>query len=109
MRRYKHNLSYYHLTTGEFGTLIPVGWWECLPHDTWRIKTSVFTRCTPLLAPVMHPVQIRLHAFFTPTRLLDPNFEDFITKHDESVDLDYGPATQDLLDDYLQIPQLEAS
>lgn len=104
MKRYKHNLSYYHLTTGNFGKLYPVGWWETLPGDSFRISTSVFTRCTPLLAPVMHPVSIRLHGFFCPFRLVDPDFEDFITGHNNTLRPAWGEAVGDELDEYLHLP-----
>lgn len=105
MKRYKHNLSYTHLTTGNFGDLIPVGWWEVLPGDSFRASTSVFTRCTPLLSPVMHPCQVRLHSFFVPVRLVEPDWEKFITGVDNSVNLEVGEAVGDDLDNYLGIPK----
>lgn len=107
MKRYKHNLSHYHLTTGNFGSLYPVGWWDCLPGDSIRLSTSAFIRCTPLLAPVMHPCQVRLHNFFVPYRILteDPNnFEDFITRRDKTATIPTGPAVNDDLDNYLGVP-----
>lgn len=108
MKRYKHNLGYTHLTTGDFGYLIPVGWWEALPGDSLRLSTSAFTRCTPLLAPVMHPCQIRLHTFFCPWRLVAPEFEKMITQQDSTATLPFQVPVGDDLDDYLGIPPVMA-
>lgn len=104
MKRYKHNLSHYHLTTGNFGKLYPVGWWDVLPGDSFRLSTSVFTRCTPLLAPVMHPVQIRLHTFFTPYRILSDEFEDFITRRDKTAQIPFAKPKGTAIEDYFGIP-----
>lgn len=82
MKRYKHNLSCYKLLTCDMGELVPVGLWEVLPGDTVQQATSVLLRMSPMMFPVMHPVQIRIHHFFVPNRLLWPNpggWEDFIT------------------------------
>lgn len=107
MKRYKHNLSHYHLTTGNIGDLIPIGWLDVLPGDSLNVQTKVFARATPLLAPVMHPLAIRIHHFFVPIRLVDPNFEDKITGADPDVVLKRysvtGPGNQLL--DYLGVPQ----
>lgn len=79
MRRYKHNLSSYKLLTCKMGELVPVNLVEVLPGDTFRGNSAVLLRCMPLVAPVMHPVQVRLHHWFVPARLVWSGFEDFIT------------------------------
>jgi hypothetical protein len=61
------------------GELVPVGLQEVLPGDTFQHSTSVLTRVSPLLAPVMHPVHVRLHHWFVPHRLVWDDWEDFIT------------------------------
>lgn len=78
-RRYKHSLSHYKLATFDMGELVPVGCVEVLPGDSFRHSASCLVRVSPLLAPVMHPIQVRLHHFFVPNRLLWKNWEDFIT------------------------------
>jgi len=69
MRRAKHNLSSYHLTTGNMGELFPINLVECLPGDVIQNSSQALIRVSPLAAPVMHPVKVRLHHFFVPTRL----------------------------------------
>lgn len=79
MKRNKHSLSNYRLLTCDFGQLIPCGWYEVLPGDTVQQATSMLVRATPLLAPIMHPVSVRVHHWFVPNRLIWANWEKFIT------------------------------
>ncbi|AXH74277.1 MAG: major capsid protein [Microviridae sp.] len=61
------------------GKLVPVGLIEALPGDTFQHSTSLLLRMSPLMAPVMHPVSIRIHHWFVPNRLMWDGWEDFIT------------------------------
>lgn len=70
MKRYKHNLSHYHITSCNMGQLIPVANVEVLPGDSFRMQSGVLVRVTPQLKPLMHPVNVRLHHFFVPHRLV---------------------------------------
>lgn len=85
MRRFKHSLSHYVLTTFDLGKLIPVGWFEVLPGDSVRHGCSSLIRLSPLMTPVMHPMTVRIHHWFVPYRVLwqfanlGGKFEDFIT------------------------------
>jgi hypothetical protein len=55
----------------EFGQLIPIFFEFMLPGDYFRIANEILTRCTPLVAPVMHEVTIDTHYFFIPLRIMD--------------------------------------
>jgi len=79
MKRTKHALSYYKLLTCDMGKLIPIGLTEALPGDTIQQSTSMLLRMSPMVAPVMHPVQIRVHHWFVPNRIIFDGWEDFIT------------------------------
>lgn len=79
MRRHKHSLSHYKLLTGEMGRLYPIGCVEVLPGDTFQHQTSMLLRVSPLVSPVMHPVQVRIHHWFVPNRIIWDDWEDFIT------------------------------
>lgn len=61
------------------GSLVPVGLTEVLPGDTIQQATSALIRVSPLLAPVMHPVHVRIHHWFVPHRLVWNDWENFIT------------------------------
>lgn len=79
MKRSKLSLSHYKLLSCNMGNLIPLTWYEALPGDTIQMSTAALVRVAPLLAPVMHPVLIRIHNWFVPNRLLWEDWEDFIT------------------------------
>lgn len=61
------------------GQLVPVGCVEVLPGDTFQHRTSALIRLSPQLAPVMHPVQARIHHWFVPNRIVWDEWEEFIT------------------------------
>lgn len=112
MKRNKHSLSHYLLSTFDMGQLIPVGHFDVLPGDSVRMATSCLLRVSPLVAPVMHPVQVRLHHWFVPFRLLWAGWEDFITGGPlgTGTGLTYptfttnGSTTQTSLETYLGVP-----
>jgi len=79
MKRGKFNLSHYKLCTADTGKLVPLAWYEALPGDSIQQRTSLMVRVSPLLAPVMHPLRIRIHHWFVPNRLIWSDFENFIT------------------------------
>lgn len=79
MKRAKFSLSNTRLASCNMGELVPIGVQEVLPGDSFQHATSVLLRCEPLLAPVMHPVRVRIHHWFVPYRLLWDNWENFIT------------------------------
>lgn len=112
MKRSKHNLSHYKLLTGDMGQLLPIGCIEVLPGDTFQHSTSLLVRVTPMAAPVMHPIQVRIHHFFVPNRLVWDGWEDFITGGADGKDIQTIPTIDststlnDLLD-YMGIPNFE--
>lgn len=91
MKRQKHNLSNYRLTTTDMGKLIPVQCIDVLPGDTMQLETSALIRVSPMLAPVMHPCTVRFHHWFVPYRILWDGFEDFITGGEDGNNADALP------------------
>ncbi len=79
MKRSKHSLSNYKLLSCNMGSLVPIGLTEVLPGDTIQQATSALVRCAPLVAPVMHPVHVRIHHWFVPHRIIWDDWENFIT------------------------------
>lgn len=91
MKRYKHSLSAYNLFSCKMGQLIPFGIWDVLPGDTFQHASSAFIRLSPLVAPVMHPVRVRIHHWFVPLRLVWDDFEKFITGGPDGMDASVFP------------------
>src|SRR5690606_35310620 len=108
------DLSYDHKTTLDMGYLFPVHIQEILPGDKMSIKTETLLRFAPLIAPVMHRINVYHHFFFVPNRILWPNWEDFIAQSGKDHVIPafptgpdyltaYGPGT---LHDYMGLPTI---
>jgi len=79
MKRAKHSLSHTKLLSFDMGELVPISLMEVLPGDTIQQNSNILLRCAPLLAPVYHNVECRVHHWFVPHRLVWQDFENFIT------------------------------
>ena len=73
------NLSYEKKFTCDMGELVPVMCDEVVPGDTFHIGNELVARFQPLVAPIMHEVNVYVHYFFVPFRILWPDWEKFIT------------------------------
>lgn len=108
-RRNKFNLSFYNMLSCKMGYLVPIGLTELLPGDSIQLSHSMLMRLAPLVAPVMHPVHVTIQSFFTPTRILWDDFEDFITGGPQGTDVSVPPTvtvspTASSLPDYFGLP-----
>ena len=65
------------------GQLIPISCIECIPGDIHRIGAAAVLRMQPMLAPILHQVKLRYYSFFVPYRLLDDQWEEFITRGED--------------------------
>ncbi len=73
------DLSHVKRFTCDMGQLIPVYFDECVPGDTRKIGMQCVTRFQPLVAPILDSVDLTVHYFFVPTRLLMEKEEDWNT------------------------------
>ncbi|WNK14102.1 MAG: major capsid protein [Microvirus sp.] len=73
------NLSYDKKLTCDMGELVPVLCDEMVPGDIFQIGAQAILRFQPLVAPILHEVNLYVHYFFVPYRLLWTSWEDFIT------------------------------
>lgn len=78
-KKNRFNMSHYVKTTFEMGQLIPFYVQDILPNDTLKVSVQNLIRFAPLLAPIMSEVDVFVHFFFVPNRLIWSNWEDFIT------------------------------
>lgn len=67
------------LITHNFGQLIPCYVREVLPNDVFRMSAFADTEFAPMVAPMKQDVNISVHFFFSPDRILFDGFETFIT------------------------------
>jgi hypothetical protein len=85
IRRAKHGLSNTEVNSFDPGEFVPIGNWEVLPGDSIQAKTSSVIRCLPLLAPIMHEVEVIITWAYTPHRIIWEDWEDFITGGDDGL------------------------
>lgn len=113
MKRNKHSLSFTKLLSCDMGELVPCGLTEVLPGDSIQHSVSALIRCAPMLAPIMHPVEVRFHSWFVPHRLTWSSWENFITGGPDGLNASTFPtitigggsgAAVGSLADYLGVP-----
>lgn len=79
VQRSLFDLSHEVKMSGKFGFLYPVLCMEVLPGDTVRDEMNAMIRFAPMLAPIMHRIDVTTHFFKVPCRILTNSWEDFIT------------------------------
>lgn len=114
------NLSHEKKMSFNMGELIPCYVQDVVPGDRFRVSSEVFMRFAPLLAPVMHRINVFVHYFFVPNRISWPEassdgWEYFITGGPDGTgsptfptltvnDTTKGGAVAGSLGDYLGLP-----
>lgn len=73
------NLSHDVKLSCDMGDCIPVLAMDCAPGDRVRIGCENLIRLSPMLAPMMHRVDVRVEYFFVAERLLWDKWETWIT------------------------------
>ncbi len=99
------------------GLLIPTLALDCVPGDSVQLGCESLVRLAPMVAPMMHRVDVYMHYFFVPNRILWDNWKNFVTntKVAGSVPahpwLDYGTpeATNNPILDYMGLPFIAGS
>jgi hypothetical protein len=72
------DLSHDFKFSGDMGNLIPILVNECVPGDNFTISCEAMVRFAPMLAPIMHRVDVSMHYFFVPNRIIWENWQDFV-------------------------------
>ena len=62
----------------KMGNLTPVLVTECVPGDSFQIGCDSLIRFAPMVAPVMHRMDVSVHYFFVPNRITWDNWEKYI-------------------------------
>ena len=59
------DLSHEQKLSASFGKLYPIFLQEIIPGDKFRVSTEIMLRMSPLVAPIMHRVNVYTHFFCT--------------------------------------------
>lgn len=85
-------------TTGRFGNLIPVDVFEVAPGDFFKCRAEFNMRLSPLSAPAMVRLNLHLHSFYVPYRIItdrsgqESTWEKFICSISGKQSLDEVPS-----------------
>ena len=83
----------------KMGNLTPVLVTECVPGDSFQIGCDSLIRFAPMIAPVMHRMDVSVHYFFVPNRLTWENWEKYIVDANTPNPLPYINYTDDFTAD----------
>jgi hypothetical protein len=75
--------------SADMGNLTPILTLECVPGDKFELGCESLIRFSPLIAPVMHRMDVSMHYFFVPNRILWSNWEKFITDANSGLVMPY--------------------
>ncbi len=101
--------------SSKMGQLTPTCVIECVPGDMFNIGCDSLIRFAPLLAPVMHRMDVSMHYFFVPNRITWENWEKFIVDANTTHTLPYleylpsATAAEKKFLDYLGVPPNNSS
>lgn len=72
-----------------FGGIYPILTQRVLPGDKWKVNVQDFIRTVPLISPVMHRADLKLDAFFVPSRLIFPDIETMLSDPEEGAGIEF--------------------
>lgn len=108
---YSHfDLSHDMKMSMKMGKLTPCLTLEVLPGDKFNMSSEAMFRMMPMIAPIMHKVDVTFHCFYVPNRILWPHWEQFITGGEEGSTVPALPTIRvglveaGSLSDYLGLP-----
>lgn len=61
------------------GRLVPIMCEEVNPGDKWSVSSNFVIRFAPMIAPLMHNIDVFVHYFYVPNRIIWTQWEEFIT------------------------------
>ena len=62
------DLSHEHKLSMNMGELVPILCQEVIPGDNFRLSYEAIVKLQPILAPIMHRINVHAHFFFVPNR-----------------------------------------
>ena len=81
--------------SADMGNLTPILTMECVPGDKFELGCESLIRFAPMIAPVMHRMDVSMHYFFVPNRILWSNWEKFITDANSGLVMPYWQYVDD--------------
>lgn len=80
-KRNLFNLSYQNKFSCNLGQLVPIMCKPVVPGDTFKCSTELFVRTAPLVSPMFQQLDVYVHYFYVPNRLICRDWEQYISPH----------------------------
>lgn len=85
------DLTHDDMLTCGMGKLVPIECMEIVPGDVFKWQDDVLVRLQPMLAPLMHRINVYVHYWFVPKRILQDDFEKYYTGGRDGRDTTQAP------------------
>lgn len=85
------DLTHDDMLTCGMGNLVPIECMEIVPGDVFKWQDDVLVRLQPMLAPLMHRINVYVHYWFVPKRILQDDFEKYYTGGRDGRDTTQAP------------------
>lgn len=72
------DLSYTKKFDCDFGQLIPIYLEEMVPGDKFTLGNQIVIRFQPMVAPILHEIDVYTHYFYVPYRVLQDRYNQFL-------------------------------
>ena len=79
IRRFRYGMRHQWITGARIGEILPCFFQEVAPGDTWNGRQLGLFRVSPLDKPAFSALNVSVHFFFVPWRLVFDEFEDVMT------------------------------
>lgn len=70
------DLSHEVKSSFQIGKLIPFMWFDVTPGDKFKVRSENLVKLSPMLAPVLHRMDVYTHFFFVPYRIIFKPYSD---------------------------------
>ena len=80
-KRNLFNLSYQNKFSCNLGQLVPIMCKPVVPGDTFKCSSELFVRTAPLISPMFQQLDVYVHYFYVPNRLICSDWEQYISPH----------------------------
>lgn len=88
-KRYPYDLSHEVKCSMKIGNLYPILAMDVVPGDKFDVQTHHVCKLQPMLAPVMHDINVKIDYFYVPYRLISDRFNEFVLQIDQTANPPY--------------------
>lgn len=103
------NLSFQNIFTANFGGLTPVGCYNVIPNDTFKIGTNALTKVEPMPAPAFTRIKQNTYGFFVPNQQIWQHWNDYITNGTAYADTYGNNSNNQDTNNLWRVPQIPAN